>query len=72
MSVTRSPQRTALPESAELIVVGLVRLSLVLALVAIFLLPFRAATTLTATLSALAGFLLVSAALAAALRAHTR
>lgn len=65
------PRRTApVPESVEWLLVGLAKLALVLAVVAIFLLPFRAVSTLTATLSTLAVFIVASAAIAAVLRSR--
>ena len=61
------PSRDASPAGAARLVASLYKCSLLLALVAIFLLPFGSVRTLAATLAAVAGFLAVSGTLATVL-----
>lgn len=62
------PTPVAFPVAESRLVAWLYELSLLLAFVAIFLLPFRSANTLSATLAAVAGLLVVSGVLASTLR----
>ena len=71
MSADRSrPIPFTFPVAESRLVVWLYELSLLLVLVAIFLLPFAAANVLSATLAATAGLLVLSGALATTLRAR--